>query len=156
MQTTPEDTTMSTQIAEEFKRVKRALPLIHRAWLYVNDHPGVTAVTVGSALNEQASTVSSALGSAWNRGMMTRLDTRNPKGQTVYVYSVPSHMKEYELFPLATVKRPDARPNVTSIVPVPAPAPAPRTPDLRKIIETLTIAEARVLYGQLHKMFGAT
>lgn len=148
---------MSTSIKEEFKRVKAALPLVQRAWLYVKDHPGSTPAKVGAVLKETPSKASGALGVAFQRGMLTRVEVRDSKIKGhPYAYTVPGHMKEYELLPLPKDKRRlNGRPaSVLDITPPKAPDIAEvRKAELSLVIDTLTIAEARALYLQLHRMF---
>jgi hypothetical protein len=144
---------MST-IKEELQQVKAALPLMQRAWLYVKDRPGSVPGKVASALNETSGTVSSVLGLDYSRGMLTRVQVRDPKVKGhPYEYTVPSHMQEYVLLPMPKVKNENVRPNGLDIKPELA-APITRVSQVNQLIETLTIAEARTLYLQLHKMFG--
>jgi hypothetical protein len=149
---------MST-INQELKRMQIALPLIQRCWLYVKDNPGSIPSKVGGALNEEAANVSNVLGMAFKRGMMTRGNVPGARGaeKRAYAYSVPSHMKDYELLPMPKGEKKEARPRVVdikSLQSAPAPAPAAPRKEALDLINTLTIAEARMLYAQLHKMFG--
>lgn len=143
---------MST-IKDELKKV-RPLPLIQRAWLYVKDHPNVTPATVASALKEAANNVSGVLGLACQRGMLTRVAVRDRrvKGQP-FAYTAPYHMTEYELLPMpkATNGRPASVLDITP--PKPPDLATVRKAEISAVIDTLTIAEARVLYQTLHKMF---
>ena len=143
-----------SSMKQELKRVKAALPLIQRAWLYVKDHPGSTPATVAAALKDTPGSVSSVLGYAFKRRMMSRvaLIGSKVKGHP-FSYSVPSHLTKYELLPFPKTPDENARPRVTAIVP--AVVSPVRTTEVVTLIETLTIAEARTLYAQLHKMFKA-
>lgn len=136
---------------QELIRVKAALPLMQRAWLYVKDNPGSIPSKVASALNHDVGHVSSIMCVAHQRGMLTRVAVDDPriKGKP-FAYSVPTRMRDYELLPTPKIQSVMARPRVTEITPTLAPV---QRKDPLALIDALTIAEARALYAKLHKMF---
>lgn len=107
------------------KKAGVKLPLMHRAWLMVKDHPGITSPRVATLLKAKPADVSSTMSQLRRRKMVdSKMETVKGRmgigigTREVYTYSVPARMKEYELLPLAV-------PKTKTKVKGPAPSPAP-------------------------------
>ena len=115
------------------KKAGVKLPLMHRAWLMVKDHPGITAQRVAALLKAKPADVSSTM-SQLRRRKMVDSKVQATKGvmgkgtgiRAVYTYTVPARMKEYELLPLAVPKAKAKGPDG------PTPSPAPDAPDVAR------------------------
>lgn len=117
------------------KKAGVKLPLMHRAWLMVKDHPGATSPRIAQLLKAKEADVSSTM-SQLRRRKMVDFKMETVKGRMgigigtreVYTYSVPPRMKEYELLPLVVpknkVKGPAPSPAPAEAAPAPAVAPA--------------------------------
>lgn len=135
----------------------KTLSQIQLTWTWLKDHPNKTAREVETAL--KFSGTSSTLAQLRKRGMVTckpEQDARNPMPVNRYT----AVGTEYELKPMPKKVKP-VKPSqftnaaglpiaASSAVPV---APVPAAPaDFN--LDTMTIADARKLYKQLHRMFG--
>lgn len=125
-----------TSMEHAMKQAGVKLPLMHRAWLMVKDHPGITSQRVANFLKAKPADVSSTMSQLRRRKMVdskvqaTKCVMGKGTGiRAVYTYTVPARMKEYELLPLAVpkskVKGPAPAPAVTAPAPAVAPAVAP-------------------------------
>ena len=120
---------------------------IHR-WLL--DHPNRTNEEMSAGLGIALPTTRAVTFEMLRRGMLTRQrSSRQGKGVNEYA----ARYREYELLPLKAERPPRIR------TPKPDKA-APRRPGDCSVvagevcIENMSIAEARALYAQLHKIFG--
>jgi hypothetical protein len=124
-----------TNMEQAMKKAGVKLPLMHRAWLMVKDHPGATSPRIAQLLKAKEANVSSTM-SQLRRRKMVDFKMETVKGRMgigtgtreIYTYSVPARMKEYELLPLAVPRAKKLAP-VTS---APAPSPAPDAPDVAR------------------------
>ena len=123
-----------TNMEHAMKQAGVKLPLMHRAWLMVKDHPGITSPRVATMLKAKPADVSSTM-SQLRRRKMVDFKMETVKGRMgigtgtreVYTYSVPARMKEYELLPLAV-----PRAKKLTAAEAPAPSPAPDAPDVAR------------------------
>ena len=133
-----------TNMEHALRQAGVKLPLMHRAWLMVKDHPGTTSPRIAQLLKAKEADVSSTM-SQLRRRKMVDFKMETVKGRMgigmgtreVYTYSVPARMKEYELLPRS--HKPRSKPRkvadeavveekpvpVTYYTPVPVAAPAP-------------------------------
>jgi len=100
-----------TNMEHALRQAGVKLPLMHRAWLMVKDHPGTTSPRIAQLLKAKEADVSSTM-SQLRRRKMVDFKMETVKGRMgigigtreVYTYSVPARMKEYELLPLVVPK----------------------------------------------------
>lgn len=124
-----------TNMEQAMKKAGVKLPLMHRAWLMVKDHPGATSPRIAQLLKAKEADVSSTM-SQLRRRKMVDFKMETVKGRMgigtgtreVYTYSVPARMKEYELLPLVVPKAERLAP----VAAAPAPSPAPDAPDVAR------------------------
>ena len=124
-----------TNMEQAMKKAGVKLPLMHRAWLMVKDHPGATSPRIAQLLKAKEADVSSTM-SQLRRRKMVDFKMETVKGRMgigtgtreVYTYSVPARMKEYELLPLAVPKSKVKGPAPAG----PTPSPAPDAPDVAR------------------------
>lgn len=154
------------QITEAFMKAGVKAPSVkERLWQHIRANQGHTAHQIAKVLRSiPSSTIASQLSDMERRGMVF---VKGAKAATTWgrstVKAYHSDMTTYELLPVLAQFRRDKpaalikAPVATTPAPTPsaapqAPAAAPAAPQFN--LEALTLAEARALYLQLHKMFG--
>jgi len=133
----------------------KPLPLARRIWTMVKDHPGDTADQIAARLCVKPQRVRTALHDMCARKMVTARRERNRHTGHLKAHWSTT-MQAFEWLP-----RPKAEVGPTPLpASVTAPPPAsPRTQDSPHTtgipdVDTLTIAQARVLYVKLKAFFG--
>lgn len=114
-----------------------------RIFNIVKDSPGITQKELASRLQDVASgSISSQVHDLVGRGVLfTKLGSKVKNGRLLL--GVYTDLDRYELMPV-----PHARPPVEV-------KPAPAEFNVHSVIDPLTMGQARKLYAELHKMFGA-
>lgn len=170
----------TTSMQEALLKSEIALPPLNkRLWLYLKDNPRTPVSKLVPVFKTSDDIIRINLTNMLKRGMLEVVkEPRMVKGgysgtisRFILLYSVPSRMKEYELLPppkssaqakkQATVKAmiqstPAPLTNQTHVAATSAPKdlqqPAPRCAES---VDNMTLREARQLYDELHKLFGA-
>lgn len=143
-------TDMRTALKESGIRIKPQMQLI---WEHLKANPGLTAKRVLHDLKLAKGSVSSLLAQAVQRGMLEVKDEFDRLGRK-RTFFVPARMTEYELLP-----KPVASPPIpVEVKEVPMHPTGlilpPVSPSQQSVVDKFTVAEAREMYGILHKMFG--
>lgn len=126
-----------------------------RVWHYVKDHPGCTARDLGKAFGLNYKQPSSRLFQLYTRGALTR--TEQPDGSFRWFASADT----YPLQPVgsnikaahAAKRRGKEQPSGT--IELAAAPPTSKKIDIDSVLNTLSVREARHLYDELKKIFGA-
>lgn len=151
-------TALTTALKEANVPVK---PQIQRIWEYLRDNPGRIASRVKRDLYLAEGSTSSLLSQLVKRGMVTFVDEHDRLGRRRLFYVAPS-MREYELLPKkadGTVKaaatslpavKEVSKHHTEMLLPPLSEKPASQ----QQVVDTFTVAQAREMYGILHKMFG--
>lgn len=139
-------------------------PMIERVWRIVKESgsQGATSRDVAARMkHDHTRKVTPSLSDMTKRGMVAAVPEFDGKtGRQIYRYF--TDMGTYRLLPPLTPAKKDKRRQVshtpdavpaTAHTPTPSPAPAPAAEGFFDI-DRMTIAQARALYQQLHKMFG--
>lgn len=121
-----------TNMEHAMKQAGVTLPLIHRVWLAVKDHPGADCGKISAVLGVVRSHVSSSLANLAHRKMIvvTHVKKKVNSGRgfsmrEIQTYTVHPRMREYELWPRS--HKPRTKPKVAQAVSAPA-VPAPAVP----------------------------
>ena len=121
-----------TNMEHAMKQAGVTLPLIHRVWLAVKDHPGADCGKISAVLGVVRSHVSSSLANLAHRKMIvvTHVKKKVNSGRgfsmrEIQTYTVHPRMREYELWPREHKPRNKAKA-------APAPSPAPDAPDVAR------------------------
>lgn len=157
-------TALTTALKEANVPVK---PQMQRIWEYLQENPGRTSARMRRDLYIEQNSVSSLLSQLVRRGMATFKDEQDRLGRRRLFYVSPS-MREYELLPKKTTGVKTSNPVKTAEGSLPVTVEeVPRQPtdmlptasvekpvSQQQVVDTFTVAQAREMYGILHKMFG--
>lgn len=120
-----------TNMEHAMKQANITLPLIHRVWLTVKDHPGADCGKIATVLGVKRSHASSSLADLTHRKMVITSEVekkvRSGHGfskRHILTYTVNPRMQEYELWPRS--HKPRTKPKAAPAAPAPAPVPAPQ------------------------------
>ena len=167
---------MTTSMQEALKQanVKTLLskPLVERVWLYLKDHPSMTARQMCGIYGKSAPQVLSYME---DRKMVTsKLENRltgsgrqKAGRQLVKVFTTVG--REYELLPPSKKTKPaaDPKPLIYSAPPPPIPLPLPTSApvtdsavfpkptkkNIRDLVDSWTLSDAREIYNVLKEYF---
>lgn len=147
-------TALTTALKEANVPVK---PQIQRIWEYLRDNPGRIASRVKRDLYLAEGSTSSLLSQLVKREMVTFVDEHDRLGRRRLFYVNPS-MREYELLPkkgkgvVKSVVSDSVKAVAETIALLPPLSENPVSQ--QQVVDTFTVAQAREMYGILHKMFG--
>lgn len=131
-------------------------PINKRIWLWLQDHPGKTAIDIGKALNVPQGSVGSQLNNLKNRGMLSYVvdNSRPRRGASVHRYSTIG--RTFELKPLPSYKLLKGTPPAP-LQPTPAAVITPKAPPMPRallsVLENYTLKELRVIRDGLNYLF---
>lgn len=129
-------------------KLKGLISFNQRVWNHVKDRPGSTSKDLTLLMKDEPHKVTLALSGMFARGMLTRehVPASRHKGHgganKRYAYTVPAKFTEFELLPLPKGK-------VEPSTPPPGAAQQAPASKVKKMIDGMTIAEAR----ELHQTF---
>lgn len=154
-----------TQIAQALIKAGVPLkPLTERLWLYIKDHPGITAIAMGKIYGDNAKHL---LYQMCKRGMLTKGEVfqRAADGKMRKAVTYKTSKSEYEMVPYPLrAKKPVKPMQSTKPVLIPQQETATLEPDTQEadiqeqmidaFVSALTVAEALGLLAKLQTIFG--
>lgn len=154
-----------TQIAQAFVKAGVPLkPLTERLWLYIKDHPGITAIAIGKIYGDNAKHL---LYQMCKRGMLTKGEVfqRAVDGKIRRAVTYKTSTNEYEILPYLTKAKKPVKPvQGTETVLIPQQETATlesntQEADIQEqvidaFVSALTVAEALGLLAKLQTIFG--
>jgi predicted transcriptional regulator len=136
-------------------------------WLYIKDNPGSTIVDVGRATGVSQGNLSSLTTQLFNKGALTRVkpDDGGPYKYTVADPNYKPLTKQQALQRAIAAKnasikkakakaKPKAKPKAEA-TPTQLPPTAKFSATIPELLDTLSVVQARALYDELKKIFGA-
>ncbi len=145
-----------TQIAQAFVKAGVPLkPLTERLWLYVKDHPGITAISMSEIYGDNAKHL---LYQMCKRGMLVKgyVLRRAADGKMRKAVTYKTSKSEYEMMPYPLKAKKPAQPAEPMTTPQEAPAQEPNEQEqvIDTFVNALTVAEALGLLAKLQTIFG--
>lgn len=140
---------MTTQIIEAFKKAGLKMTKAERIWLYLKDKPGRTVKQIEADLHMQA--INAPIHYMREGGLLRVEQERFNNRKTNVYYAKGAEFSSEGLYSKPKLK--PAAASCTVVTSNPEASKGESKPIFN--LETLTIGEARNLYSQLKKMFGA-
>jgi predicted transcriptional regulator len=132
-------------------------------WLYIKDNPGSTIVDAGRATGVSQGNLSSLTTQLFNKGVVTRVkpDDGGPYRYTVSDPNYKPLTKQQALQRAIAAKnagtkkaKAKAKPKAEA-TPTQLPPTAKFSATIPQLLDTLSVVQARALYDELKKIFGA-
>lgn len=133
-----------------------------RLWLYIKDHPGSTGVEAGEGTGIDRTSASSLTSQMFMKGVLKR-DKPSDGGSYRYTVVDPDYvpLTSSEAIVRANAARaaqkgkPKTKSKAKEVEPTPPQPAAMFSATIPELLNTLSVVQARALYDELKKIFGA-